>query len=839
MKKSLEHTKYLTIHGHFYQPPRENPWLNQIELQESAYPNHDWNERISMECYNPNSVSRIVDANNKILSIVNNYEHMSFNFGPTLLSWMETYANSSYNRILEADKNSLSMYDGCGCAIAQVYNHIIMPLANLNDKYTQVIWGVKDFEHRFNRKPEGIWLAETAVDAETLEVLIDCGIKYTILSPYQAQKVRKLDSSDNWHDVSWGSIDPSMPYRYYPDSNDKKKYIDLFFYDGAISKSVAFDSLLKDGNKFAYRLQDGYVESRNRPQLVNIATDGESYGHHTKFGDMALSYVLDIKSQHLGFKITNYSWFLKKYPPQYQVDIKPQSAWSCAHGVGRWFEDCGCSTGAQLGWNQKWRKPLRDAFDYLRDELIKLCSAAGASYYKDFWAARNDYVEFILKRDKKTLDKFFKKHACKKLDDVEKVKAVKLMEIQLNAQLMYTSCGWFFAEISGIETTQILKYALYAMELASEFSDNDYETKFLSILNKAKSNIKDFGTGKDVYEKFVKPASISVSQVASQWAFSNKFSPDGGLDKIFCYDVKKLSVKTFEEKCATFDVGHIELVSNVTFEKFNAMYIIVETQAKEYYAAVKLLDSKDEFAKTKKECVEFFSLCETMDILKKLEEFSGNRLFTTKDILIDKRKVILEKILNFRLEKMEQVHKDLYEELKVPVERYMDLGMDIPDTFRVSAKYTLLHSLKDELIKAVNYTDSKSTTRIKEIKATADRFKISLNKPDIQAILSDKLMIIISDLAQEMNLKVAKNALGLLNIIENLAMDLNINEVQNLFFDLIYSKAAILIEHLENSDDKNNDRVLVLCVLDIAEKLNINTEFLKPYVDRASLPKRG
>ena len=318
---SEENRKYLTIHGHFYQPPRENPWLEEIEVQDSAKPFHNWNSRISSECYEPNSVSRIVDSENRVLDIVNNYEYMSFNFGPTLLSWMEKYAKKTYNKILEADKNSRKMYSGHSCAMAQVYNHIIMPLANERDKETQIKWGIRDYQTRFGHKPEGMWLAETAVDDETLEVLQKCGIKFTVLSPYQAQCIRRLDG-DEWYDVSWGSVDPSMPYRYFIKGSNNQKYIDIFFYDGTISKSVAFDNLLTDGQKFAYRLNDGYDEGRGRPQLVNIATDGESYGHHTKFGDMALSYVLAVKAIDLGFQITNYGEFLEKYPPLYEVEVR-------------------------------------------------------------------------------------------------------------------------------------------------------------------------------------------------------------------------------------------------------------------------------------------------------------------------------------------------------------------------------------------------------------------------------------------------------------------------------------------------------------------------------------
>ena len=435
--------KYLTIHGHFYQPPRENPWIEEIEIQDSAHPHHDWNEKICWQCYGPNSVSRIVDGSNSIIEISNNYKYMSFNFGPTLLSWMEKYNNSAYRRIIQADIESREMYNGHGCAIAQVYNHIIMPLANQNDKITQVIWGLKDFQKRFGRNSEGIWLAETAVDAQTLEVLIDCGVKFTILSPYQAKCVNKIGER-NWQDVSWGSIDPSVPYRYFVEGTDKQKYIDLFFYDGSISKSVAFDNLLCDGRKFSHRLNDGFVPSRgHNAQLVNIETDGESYGHHTKFGDMALAYILKVGARELGFEITNYADFLEKYPPKYEVDIKPVSAWSCAHGVDRWQDDCGCSTGAQPHWNQKWRKPLRQALDYLRDELINLCSIQGTKYYKDFWEARNNYIDVILDRSEESVNNFFKQNAKKNLNAQDKVKAIKLMEIQRFSQLMYTSCGWF------------------------------------------------------------------------------------------------------------------------------------------------------------------------------------------------------------------------------------------------------------------------------------------------------------------------------------------------------------------------------------------------------------
>src|SRR5574344_141014 len=554
---------YLTIHGHFYQPPRENPWLEAIETQDSATPAHDWNERINEECYNPNSVSKIVDSHNRILDMVNNYEYMSFNFGPTLLSWMENFAPNDYERILKADLESVSEHNGHGNAIAQVYNHMIMPLANLQDKITQTVWGIKDFETRFGRKPEGMWLAETAVDDETLRVLVDNGIKYTILSPYQALKVKEFKNKD-WQDVSWGNIDPAKAYRYYIKSAPDK-YIDLFFYDGAISKSVAFDELLKDGNKFIKRLKEGVSELRDYSQLINIATDGESYAHHTKFGDMALAYVLKLRAKDEGFIITNYAEYLEKYPPENEVDIKQASSWSCFHGVGRWCDDCGCSTGGHPGWNQKWRKPLRNALDYLRDELIVIFEKEGDKYYNDnIWNVRNNYIDLILDRSTLAFKKFRKEYLKADLAEDEVVKAIELLEIQRQAMLMYTSCGWFFSEISGIETVQIMKYASRAMQLAKSFTKKDLEEGFLNILQEAKSNIPEFGTGRDIYENFVKPSVITMKKIATLWAITSLYQDFEDEENVYCYKVKKEAYKKVEKGNTNLVIAHIEIKSRIT-----------------------------------------------------------------------------------------------------------------------------------------------------------------------------------------------------------------------------------------------------------------------------------
>ena len=833
--------KYLTIHGHFYQPPRENPWLEEIEIQDSARPFHDWNERVSSECYEPNSVSRIVDDKNRILDIVNNYQNMSFNIGPTLLSWMEKYAPCSYRRIINADKNSIELYGGHGCAIAQVYNHIIMPLANTNDKYTQAIWGIRDFQKRFGRMPEGIWLAETAVDAQTLEVLIDLGIRYTILSPFQAQCVRKMDSENpnDWHDVSWGSIDPSQPYRYYVEGSDKKKFIDLFFYDGAISKSVAFDFLLTDGEKFARRLLDGYSESRQRTQLVNIATDGESYGHHTKFGDMALSYVLGVKAKDLGFEITNYGQYLEMYPPEYEVDIKPVSSWSCSHGVERWKDDCGCNTGAQPGWNQKWRKPLRDALDYLRDELIKLCSAEGAKYYKDFWDARNKYIDVILDRSEESVNKFLKENCISGFKAKDRTKALKLMEIQRFCMLMYTSCGWFFAEISGIETVQIMKYAARAIQLAGAFSNANFEEKFLNILSKAKSNIEEYGNGKNIYERFVKPSVVCIEQIVCHWAISSLYSDLADLDEIYCYKIKKVNYKVVKNGHAELALGRIEVTSKITLEKWDMGFALLKTPDSEFYCAAKECKPDEDLSEGRKLIINTFMSNVMLETLKAFEEQYSAKFYRLKDVLIDKRKTILDNVLKSRLTRVANTYEELFEELKVPVAHLANLGMDIPDAFRVSAKFCLIKNLQEILTHIHDFRNEEFLAQVKKIEEGADKFFVNLNKSNSGVILAKKLQSLIDELSQTMDLKVADEIFAIFDVIDILQLNVEIKVAQNIYFEKIYSKINILVEHLELSKTKDEDRQIALTLLEVGKKLNINTDFYRPHIDKASLPFRS
>ncbi|MBR6127645.1 DUF3536 domain-containing protein [bacterium] len=815
---------FLAIHGHFYQPPRENPWLEAIEEQDSAHPFHDWNERINAECYNPNSVSKIVTSDNQILNVVNNYEYMSYNFGPTLLSWMEEFAPLAYERIIKADINSRKVHSGHGNAIAQVYNHMIMPLASERDKQTQVKWGIKDFEYRFGRKPEGIWLAETAVDDDTLRVLVENDIKFTILSPYQAQSIRK-EGEETWQDVSWGNIDPARSYRYYIKSAPGK-FIDLFFYDGAISRSVAFDELLKDGNKFVSRLKDGISTQRNYPQLINIATDGESYGHHTKFGDMALSYAVKLKVKDSGFVITNYAEYLEKYRSSWEVDIKPVSSWSCFHGVGRWSDDCGCSTGGHAGWNQKWRKPLRAALDYLRDEMVDLYKKHGKKYFKNPEDARNNYINVILDRSDSTIKSFQEEYFLVELDDEQKVRAMELLEIQRQAMLMYTSCGWFFSEISGIETVQIMKYAARVMQLAKRFVKKDLETKFLEILSEAKSNIPEYGTGKDVYERFVRPSIVTPKQIVCLWAISSLYSDIEDDENVYCYRIKKKSYKEVKKGDSKLIVGHIEIESKVTLEKSNMTFALLQFSGGDFHCAIK--EYSENFSEMKKELIRTFLVSPLTEIIRNIDSYFGKEYFTLKDIFIEERRKILQTMLKGKLQIFSNTYESMYNEGKGSIYQMQGLGLAIPEEFKISAQYVLTKQFNELFLKTRGFIDAETVQQAADINFEAKKIDVEIDKTPTSKVFSKKVAQNINRLSYALDIQQVDATLELLDCLTKLELKVDIAEAQSYFFSKIVKQLPEMIQSISSQADRD----LITMLFEIGENLNINMAYYKQQFDK-------
>ena len=685
--------RYICIHGHFYQPPRENPWLEAVEIQDSAYPYHDWNARITAECYGPNSASRILDEQGRIVRIVNNYSKISFNFGPTLLSWLEEKSPAVYQAILAADEMSQALFSGHGSAIAQVYNHMIMPLANRRDKETQIVWGLSDFQHRFRRLPEGMWLAETAVDLQTLDLLAQHGIKFTILATSQARSARRVGGT-KWRDVSDGSIDPSMPYRITLPSG---RTMALFFYDGPISRAVAFEGLLNRGEYLASRLAQAFSDARDWPQLVHIATDGETYGHHHKRGEMALSYAIEhIETTGIA-KITNYGEFLDRYPPFREVRIKENTSWSCVHGVDRWRADCGCNSGMHPGWHQQWRAPLRQALDWLRDQLAPRYEEMASRFFADPWSARDRYISVILDRSPSAIDAFLSAESTRPLNEDERIAALKLLEMQRHAMLMFTSCGWFFDELSGIETVQVIQYAGRALQLSQQLFGNGMEAQFLEKLAQAKSNLAERPDGKAIFQDFVKPAMVKLETVGAHYAISSLFESYPEKSRVYCFDLSRTDYRLLSAGKMRLALGRAVIRSEIVLESEHVSFGVLHLGDHNVSGGVREFQGEQSYQALCTEIADVFERGDFPEILRIVDRDFGSGAFTLRLLFRDEQRRILRLILNQALEEAEASYRQLFEHY-APMMRFMaDLQIPPPRRFQIAAEFTLNSLLRHAL----------------------------------------------------------------------------------------------------------------------------------------------
>jgi alpha-amylase/alpha-mannosidase (GH57 family) len=682
--------RYVCIHAHFYQPPRENPWLEAIEIQDSAYPYHDWNERVTAECYAPNAAARILDGEQKIVDIVNNYAKISFDFGPTLISWIEEKAPRLYKAIQAADQETCERFLGHGAAMAQAYNHMIMPLANERDKCTQTSWGICDFEHRFGRFPEGMWLPEAAVDLPTLETLAAQKIRFTVLPQHAAKRVRPFEKT-NWMDVSGGKIDPSRAYLCNLPSG---RSIVLFFFDGPISHAVAFENILMRGEDFAQRLMGGFSETRKWPQLTNIATDGETYGHHRAHGDMALSYALrHIEKENLA-NLTVYADFLEKHPPTHEVEIEENSSWSCVHGVERWRSNCGCNSG-RPGWNQEWRTPLRDAFDWLRDTLAPKCDQAAGVLFADAWRARDEYISVILDRSRDNVDRFLHEQTGRELKDCEKVQALKLMELQRHLMLMYTSCGWFFDELSGLETVQAIQYSGRALQLAqSLFHDDTIEDEYLAKLGKANSNIPEHRDGKKIYEIFVRPAMLDLNKVGAHYAISSLFEAYPPHSQTYCYQIHQGDHTMLSSGKSRVSFGRIRITSDIILESARVTFGAVHLGDHYVTGGVREFVNEEVYKETAERVTKAFEGGDFTDLIRAIDVAFGSGSYSLKLLFRDEQRKILQIILNSALEEAESSYRQLYDS-RAPLMRFV-AAHGIPDIrhFQAAAEVTLNAELR-------------------------------------------------------------------------------------------------------------------------------------------------
>lgn len=685
--------RYICIHGHFYQPPRENPWLEEIEIQEGARPFHDWNEKIADESYAPNSQARILDDAGRLRDVVNNYEHISFDFGPTLLSWLEKHAPDTYDAILAADVISRKRRSGHGNAIAHAYNHMVMPLASSRDKVTQVLWGLEDFRKRFNRDPEGMWLPETAVDKETLGIMARNGIRFTILAPSQAARFRG-SRREHWATPNPGSIDPSRPYICHLAGGLS---IVLFFYDAPISHSIAFEQLLNDGEQFKDRLLGAFSHSRTWTQLVHIATDGESYGHHHLFGEMALAYALERLRQDSTVRLTNYGEFLELHPPTAEAEVVENSAWSCAHGVGRWSDDCSCSVSQRPDWNQKWRKPLRAAMDLLRDRVDMLFEKRGVALLRDPWAGRDAYIHVIL-NEHAPVESFLDVHAVPNVSKDEQELILHLLEMQRNRMLMYTSCGWFFDDITGIETLQVLRYAARALQLLYPF-DPDIITDFLRELSQARSNVRPRARGDELFRQRITPQISGLPRVAAHVAISLVFEPTFDVGRLYSYDINLLNRWREESGERILLIGAVSVQSRSLIESkkfsFAAAYlggVDLRCSMGDYVDEARLLGIKEDLVRT-------FRSQSSTELVRRMDQYFPGKYFTLRDLFLDKRKEIVGALTDKMFHEQALLMEAFYQKNRDLAKLIVQQEEVVPAAFLAAAQFVLNRTCTAELQK--------------------------------------------------------------------------------------------------------------------------------------------
>jgi alpha-amylase/alpha-mannosidase (GH57 family) len=770
--------RYICIHGHFYQPPRENPWLEAVEIQDSAHPYHDWNERITRECYATNTRARIVDGQGKIVNLSNNYAWISFNFGPTLLSWLAEFSPETLRDIVQGDRASRERHRGHGNALAQCYNHPIMPLAGERDKRTQIAWGLADFRKRFGRDPEGMWLPETAADTATLEALAAAGIRFTILAPRQAKRWRKLGEKE-WS--AQGGIDPSRAYRCRLPSG---KSIALFFYDGIVSQKVAFERLLDSGERFLARLMEGFDNDRKHPELMHIATDGESYGHHHTFGEMALAYVLDRLRQCSDVRLTNYGEFLELHPPEWEVEIHDNSSWSCVHGVERWRADCGCRMRGD--WRQGWRGPLRESLDRLKGRLDGFFGTRGRECFPDPWGARDAYVEVILDRSPESLQRFFQKHAYPDLDEVLTREAVWLLEMQRHALLMYTSCGWFFDEISGLETAQCLRYAARALQLAGQFG-RDFEAELVAGLEKAPSNLPQYPNGRAVWERLIRPARVDLERVLAHLAISLIYRPREDRLRVYCYDVEALDQEIHARGSNHVAVGRLRVRSLLTADSAEAAFTVIHYGGLDFYTVLRKAPQAAEYEGFKGRLRETYRTGSLADVTALVvREFEGE-VHRLDDLFAEEQRRVIGIVLQDRFEDYRRSFERLANQDEDVLERLGQLHYPVPRPLRAAASAYHDHHLRAEL------SHVQATGNLDRLRLLLERGRGWGHQPErevLARILAEGLQGVLEEVKPGAELPaVVERASGLLEAAGMLGLSADLWGAQNQLLDA-YARLA-------------------------------------------------
>jgi len=676
--------RYACFHGHFYQPPRENPWTEEVELQDSARPYHDWNERITAECYAPNAAARVLDATGALARVIRTYDRMSFDFGPTLLGWLARRAPETYRAILYADRV------GRG-SMAQAYAHPILPLCNERDRETQVRWGLRDFALRFGRPAEGMWLPETAVDVPTLETLARHGVTFTVLAPSQAEAWRPL-GAESWTRIdSTAGLDAQRPYRVPLPSG---RSVTVLFYDAELSTALAFGGLLKSGARLVEHVQQAFRERGSEPRLVHAATDGETFGHHHAFGEMALAWAIDRLEREGSVRLTTYGEFLAHHPPQDEVRVRERTAWSCAHGLGRWSDDCGCAAAPGSGDRQTWRRPLRAALDAHADDLARCFEREGARYLVDPWAARDDYIDVVFDRSPDAEQAWLGRHAKRAPGPAEHVAIKRLLEMQRHALLMYASCAWFFDEVSGIETVQCLRHAARAAELGEALVGEPFLGRLSERLTHVPSNRPAYGTARGVLAREVAPARVGPRRHVVHHAARVLFdAPVDAASRAF--RLVERERRRVEAAAARLVAGRVEIESRLTGQARRFGYAFLHEGGVEVTGAVRPdLDGTAHAARVARAtgCLERGDVAAARAAV-----LDGATSDTLASLRPDTQRAIVQRVLDETIRQVEEAHERLYRERETILARLHELAIPAPRVLLAAAELVLEARLRRAL----------------------------------------------------------------------------------------------------------------------------------------------
>jgi alpha-amylase/alpha-mannosidase (GH57 family) len=798
--------RYVCIHGHFYQPPRENPWLGVIEKQPSADPFHDWNERIFAECYAAGARARIHDNERRIVRLVNNFLNLSFNIGPTLFAWLARYHPHTTRRIVAADRRSCERLGGHGNALAQAYNHMIMPLAGPRDKHTQIIWGMADFEHRFGRRPEGMWLPECGVDMETISALISHGIKFIVLAPEQAARVRHFHDP-HWQECAGQSVDPRRAYRVFERTEDGRKlynrHLDVFFYHEGLSHGIAFQHLLRSAEKLDHRVEEAYEEDRHEPQLISAATDGESYGHHEPYGEMCLAFFFENLARQHDEEITNFSHFLARVPPTWEAEIwegerGEGSSWSCAHGVDRWIRHCGCSTDGDVGWRQDWRAPLREGLEALRARLDAIFEAEGTVLLHDPWEARDDYIRVRLDPRPEVREAFLARHArVAEAEEEQRTRIWTLLEMQRYGMFMFTSCAWFFADIDRLEPVQNLRYARRALEYAAVFTDEDLEALLVEHLERAASNQPASGDGAEIYRRQVLPARTSEENIAACYVLLalHELEPPRFACRV-----------AFEEEDRT-PLGGLEAFRGVlryedgyTFRTTHYAFFAAHTSDRE---AACILEPAADPASARRRLAAWSE--EPLEQAHRRLEEDGHLI---RNLPREQRRALLHHILAGQLEEVANTFAQTYDRLQPLLSVLAENKIEPPEALTAAAESVLSQRFRavcQDLAHREGFDDALAA-QARDLLAEGERYDLAVDRSAAAPVMADRILEGLQRLIDEPDLQAAGAAAETLTALMSFSREVgfffeNGGRIENRYWYLLRCRVLPLVQELHRDED--------------------------------------